>query len=181
MATASQSGQYLFKMIPAKGSFQEGEYVVTREAAGFAYQLEEDGAFTELWKVSGWYSFKVFLSNDGQYLVRMGPWSIGHEPDENDLAVAFYRRGQLIRSYSTADLVEDESAVLATVSHYLWLAGSDWRGERKRDPEAELRLDWEDTFHLKTIDGISYEFDARTGQIKSKQRTGRSPNPDRGE
>ena len=54
--------------------------LLTQEKAfGIAYRVEENGDFTELWKVSGWAS-GVFLSNDGQYLVRMGPWNVGHEP-----------------------------------------------------------------------------------------------------
>ena len=167
-------------MIPAKRSLQGGKYVTIPEAFGVAYRVEEDGSLTELWKVSGWYSFEVFLSDDGQYLVRMGSWNVGHEPEENDLAVAFYKKGKFLKKYSTAELVENKSAVIASVSHYMWLARakSIFDNEEKSDPEAELKLDWENIFHLKTIDGILYEFDAITGNIKKK----RSPNqPDAGD
>ena len=48
----------------------------------------------------------------------------------------------------------------------MWLARakSIFDNEEKSDPEAELKLDWENIFHLKTIDGILYEFEVETAQ-----------------
>jgi hypothetical protein len=153
----SQDGQCFFKMIPGKGKWQENKYVVTRMSFGVAYSIDENGNFKELWKTSGWYSSQVFLSDDGQYLVRMGPWNSGNEPKKGDLAVAFYKNGNLLKEYFTTDLVKDKSKVKATASHYFWLA---------TDP----KLDGDNVLQLKTMDGIMYQFDATTGEIKKTEK-----------
>jgi hypothetical protein len=161
-----------FKMIPPKGNWQENKYVTTREAFGVAYSIDEDGNFKELWKTSGWYSLELYLSFDGQYLVRIGPWNRGHEPNNSDLAIAFYKNGNLLKEYSVVDLVKDKSKVQATASHYFWLARSDYLTDKKPEKwqEDRLRLDGMNVFHLKTIDGIMYQFDVTTGEIKKTEK-----------
>lgn len=131
---AGMGGTTYFKMIPrTDGKWGEG--------IGIAYRLRRDGSDEELWRTDGWYSFEVFLSYDGEYLVAMGPWNMGSEPSKEDLAVAFYHKGKLLRQYSTADLVKDKSKVPASVSHYMWLARDIERfPEAKKDPESELLL-----------------------------------------
>lgn len=137
----------------------------TTQAHGIAYEITASGKLKELWRTSGWYSFQVFLSHDGRHLVRMGPWSVGSEPAHDDLAVAFYQDGKLLKSYSTAELVKDHSKVQRSVSHYTWLADSD---SRAADATLhELKLGWDNVFTLSTIDGINYRFNATTGGIES--------------
>jgi hypothetical protein len=54
------------------------------------------------------------------------------------------------------------------------MGGFQWRkyerfnfiGHKRNDPEAELKLDSKNVFHLKTIDNIMYTFDATNGEIK---------------
>lgn len=159
-----------FTMVPAKYG---KDYKIEREAFGIAYKLDAEGKSTELYRTVGWYSFEVFISRDGRYLVRMGPWSAGHEPEEKDLAVAFYQDGKLLKQYSTADLVKDKSKVVASVSHYFWLAPSPTdRAITKVDRlKLRLHLDYDNIFKLHTIDGWTYSFDATTGKIKSTDRT----------
>jgi hypothetical protein len=66
--------------------------------------------------------------------------------------------------------VKDKSKVRASVSHYMWLARDIERfPETKKDPESELSVSWDNTFRLKTCDGIVYEFDMTTGEIKKKK------------
>jgi len=170
LAAASQCGRCFFKMIPPRIELQGKKYVTTREVFGVAYTVDNEGNFKELWKTSGWYSFEAFLSEDGQYLIRMGPWNRGHEPNKGDLAVAFYKNGNLLKEYSVVDLVKDKSKVQATASHYFWLARY-LRNKKPEDgPENDLRLDAQNVFHLKTIDGIMYQFDATTGEIKKAEK-----------
>ena len=109
----------------------------------------------------------MFLSNDGDYLAVMGPWNVGSEPKKEDLAVAFYREGKLIRKYSTADLVKDRSKAGRSLTHYTWLARDTelMKLYSERDPEAELRVFPNNTFRLKTRDGLLYLFDMTTGAI----------------
>jgi hypothetical protein len=165
----SPYSQCFFKMIPAD---------INREAFGAAYSLDENGNFKELWKTSGWYSYEVYLSYDGQYLVRMGQTSHSHEPKKQDLAVAFYKNGKLLKEYSVIDLVKDKSKIQPMDVYYAWLARSDIRNilaaaemNNIEDPENKLRLDNQNIFHLKTIDEIIYQFDATTGEIKKTERT----------
>jgi len=152
-------------MLPAHWN-HKGE--VTRQPSGTAYHLQDNGSFRTLWRVKGWFAFQCFLADDGRYLVRMGDWAMGDEPSKKDLAVAFYDRDKLLNQFSTADLVKDKTKVLASVSHYFWLACDTAR----YDPDHDLKraepppaLDYE-KFHLKTCDGIEYIFDITTGKIE---------------
>src|SRR5437762_609617 len=76
------------------------------------------------------------------------------------------------RACVTADLVDDTSKVIVSTSHYSWLARDKepFEPKAKPDPEATLKLDWKNVFHLKTIDGVIYKFDATTGDIKEKKK-----------
>lgn len=162
----SGNGQYLIKMLP--NQFEKD--LPPKPSMGIAYRLENNGDLTELWRLNDYYSFEVYLSRDGQYLVSMGPWSVGQEPEDKDLAVSFYSNGTLLKEYSTADLVKDKSAVIRSVSHYMWLARSkmDCNYNTDTSQDAKLKIDWNNSFHLKTIDGIRYEFDISTGEISKK-------------
>ncbi|MHC4757450.1 MAG: hypothetical protein ACYTE8_02225 [Planctomycetota bacterium] len=151
---ASQQGRFFFKMVPAKSTRTGYRQGVEGEAFGVAYSVEKNGSFKERWKTSGWYSRTVFLSNDGKYLVRIERFGLGQEPTKDCLAIAFYNKGKLLKEYTTSDLVKDKSKVIKTVSHYMWLAREN----------GILRLDSQNVFHLKTIDGIIYQFDVTTGE-----------------
>lgn len=165
----SSSGKYYFEMLPPQ--WESG--VRKNDGFGIAYQLLRDGTNKEMWRTDGWYSLEVFLSEDGSHLVRVESEILGHEPSCNDLAVAFYENGKLLKQYSTADLVRDKTKVVATVSYYRWQASDVDRrqemvsGVKVKDELAEPRLLWwEKTFRLKTCDGIVYVFDITTGNIK---------------
>lgn len=160
----------MFAMVPAK---RDADDKVIREPFGIAYRLSEEGTLEELYRTSGWYSFQVFVSADGSYLVQMGPWNTGDRPHKDHLAVAFHKDGKLVRSYSTADLIKDPAKVMASVSHYMWLA-PDIRHDASEAEQYALRprLDYENKFTLHTIDGWTYEFDATTGNITSTVKTG---------
>lgn len=108
-----------------------------------------------LWTTTDWYAFKVYLSADGQYLVRLGNLPRGRRPAADHLAVAFYKNGQLLKSYSTLDLIKDVSAVRASVSHYAFYTGapvftSTYAGG---------------AFTLTSVDKMTYTFDITTGDI----------------
>jgi len=157
VVTASAFGPCFFASTPkGKGS-------------GAAYELQPDGSFRRLWKVTGWFTGPVYLSQNGRYLVRMGDWAIGSGPSTDDLAVAFYDRGKRLARYSTADLVKDPSKVVQSTSHYCWLANENlFSPDRHKEPAPALNDDSQ-RFALKTIDGIIYVFDITTGKIESRQ------------
>ena len=158
--TTSNSGAYYFKMIPTRYRYENSKYIEESKAFGKAYRLNDSGEGEELWSVSGWYAFRVFISDDGEYLVRMGNWAVGYEPDKDDLAVAFYHLGSEIRKYSTLDLIVDKSNVQKSVSHYFWLDND----------ESYPKLSWYGhMFELKTIEGKVIQFNISTGDIVEKQ------------
>lgn len=168
--TSDTEPTVIFRMVPAK--YDKG-YKVQREAFGVASKWEEDGNLKVLYRTKGWYSFRVFVSRSGRYLVRMGPWSVGSEPTKDDLAVAFYKEGKLLKKYSTAELVKDKSKVIASTSHYFWRAPSPLDDGITKVERLKFRLHLDDTnvFDLHTIDGWTYSFDVTTGKIKSTVKT----------
>lgn len=148
----SQKGDVFFNIVPPKVDAQNQ---VVREPFGIAYRLTEEGTLTELYRARGWYSFQVFISNDGRSAVQMGPWNRGHQLDASHLALAFHRDGKLIRRYSTADLVRSPERLHFSKSHYQWLA------------ETPAKFGWSNQFELTTCDDLTYSFDVTTGEIKS--------------
>ena len=106
-----------------------------------------DGSTTPLWSVQ-WYAFTVHLSDNGQHLVRMGPWASGG----SSLAVAFYDRGKLTKSYSVDDLVADIDHLPHSISHFMW------RKEVIFDEQAN-RLT------ITTLNDERYVFDTAIGEI----------------
>ncbi len=163
----SQGGEFVFTMVPAKREFRDKKWVIARDAFGICYSLTVEGELVEAWRVKGWFSPEIYLSDDGKHLIRMGPWSKGHEPEASDLAVAFYQNGKLLKTYSTADLVRRPGTILASVNHYEWLARARDAERGESNPDSKLRLEGNRVFHLKTCDLIKYQFDVTTGEIIS--------------
>ncbi|WP_435894710.1 hypothetical protein [Oceaniferula spumae] len=146
-----------FSMMPGRYAYTPNRVMVS-PPYGVAHRLQPDGSMKEIYRVSGWYSHQVFLSMDGRYLVRMGPWSPGRELSKDHVAVQFYKDGKLLKSYSTIDLVKDPKKIELTVNHYFW-----------RGPKCKLETD--NKFILDTIDGLRYVFDATSGEVISKEKT----------
>jgi hypothetical protein len=156
---SSKDGEIVFKMVPAKWRVDEhGKVIVERDSFGAAYGLDADGNFVERWRTEGWYTFQAFLSEDGQYLVRMGPWASDRK-DFTDLAIAFYDRGKLVKEYQVRDLVKDTSKLEMSVSHYMWSP------EKQSEPNG-IRGG---LFHLVCIDKTAYDFNISTGEIISTE------------
>lgn len=154
-------------MVPSKREFRDKKWVIARDSFGICYSLTEEGELVEAWRVRGWFSPEIYLSDDGKHLIRIGPCTKGHEPEAGDLAVAFYQNGKLLKSYSTADLVRRPGTILSSVSHYDWLARTRDAVRGESDPDSKLRLEGNKIFHLKTCDLIKYQFDVTDGKIIS--------------
>ncbi len=171
---ASRSGTSFFKMVPG---------VAQRPASGAAYTVLGDGSFKEIWQVSGWYAREVFISDDGRTLVRVMPLHPGRTPTKSDLALAFYRDGELVREYHTAELVKDAQQTKFGREGYNWLAPAwvtvtdsrrpDGTSRVEHDTEAEPQLDAAGIFRVKTIDRIVYHFEAATGKLVKRKMPGK--------
>ena len=148
------SGAVYFTMVPIENAaylpgLRHGDGI------GTAYRLNADGSSTKLWLVKGWYAFETYISIDGHYLVRMGDWANGAEASSDDPAIYFYADGNLLKQYSTADLIKDPKNVIPTASHYFW------RGYGSEKPS----IRYNGRFNLTTTEDITYVFDIGTGDI----------------
>ncbi len=155
----SERGDYLFKMVPAKWRQNGDEFVIDRKAFGVAYKITDAGEFAEMWRTEDWYTFNAKLSEDGQYLVRFGPWASDQEK-HTDLAIAFYHQGKLIKQYQVRELIAKPELLEESVSHYRWV------------PTIQTKPNgfYGGTFHLVMVDKTSYSFDYETGEILIRDR-----------
>lgn len=110
-----------------------------------------------LWTVD-WYARRVVALDDGSTLIRPGPWAQDHR-NLSDLALAFYRRGRLVKKYAVRDLLEDPTRIMRTASHYFW---------RSRDDRGGLSAD-QRRYVVNLIDGSRYTFDTASGEVISRE------------
>ncbi|MSQ70229.1 MAG: hypothetical protein EXR27_02920 [Betaproteobacteria bacterium] len=120
-----------------------------------------------------WYAPQVFLECNvapagkpvAVSVARIGPWPRGRRANASDLAIAFYRGGQLLKRYSTLDIADAPDNVSASVSHYSVLDHID--GYRWGTGN-------EYSFQVRTVDGRSLSFDAATGALIGNHSMGMS-------
>ena len=155
----SERGDFFFKMVPPKWKKEGDRYVVEREPFGVAYKISEDGDFEEVWRTEGWYTFEGYLSEDGRFFVRFGPWASDQE-NHTDLAIAFYDRGKLLKEYQVKELIRKPDFLEDSVSHYVW------RPAIQTKPNGF----YGGTFHLVMIDKTSYSFNYETGEILIREK-----------
>ncbi len=108
-----------------------------------------------------WFSPRLFLQCNmsrngdiGASLVRFGPWPRGHRANVDQLAFAFYFKGELLKRYSTLDVAGNPDNVEWSVSHYQvirrvmgyrWIDSNDY------------------AFEVETVDGRVLTLDPLTG------------------
>jgi len=105
---ASQYGRNYAKSIPKGHYGSEGKtsiYKVNKNDDELLYEFD-------------WYSSNIFLLDYGISVVRMGSWARGREPNNDELAIAFYSNGKLLKKYSTKDIANIGHAPSVSVSHY---------------------------------------------------------------
>jgi len=155
----SPDGRYVFIMNPRRRYACSGPFT----GIGRLYETRRGGAKNALWKTSGWYARKdrIFLDKSGMYLVRIG-WGGYFRLSRKHDGLLFYKRGRLIKRYSTKDLIRDPSKIRfrsflpkGCVYGYKFIKKARLRARR---------------FHVMTMDGRSYVFDIRTGKILSSRR-----------
>ncbi len=143
---SSADGSHYFKMVPDKKDVWNKS-----KAKGTMYEVHS-GKDKVVYTVSGWYSYRVFISNDGKYLIRMGDWPSGI-PKADDLAIAFYADGHQRKSYSTLDLLKDPSKAPRSISHYRWLEKVD---------DSYIRSEM---FSIVTVEKFNITFNITSGEI----------------
>lgn len=145
-------GDHYAKCIPSEFSGTNGATKI--------YRVGKDRDVLE--HTYNWYTTGIYLSGASEKIsvVRFGPWSSGHEANTNDLALAFYYDGRLLKSYSTLDIAGKPDNVSTSVSHYEWLGAV--RGYGYISSSADHLIYG---FTLKTHDGRTLCFDVKTGGI----------------
>ena len=88
------------------------------------------------------------MTTDANYVVQMGPWA-GHISQQ---AFRICKRHKVIAEYAIEDLVDDESRLPRSVSHFSWIAQKEFDAKSAR-------------LFIKTLDNNEYTFDLHTGKI----------------
>ena len=147
----TENGKYIFVMLAPERPGWVSKKAEIRKLYKDSGLYNKDGTYEPLWQVF-WYSFTVYPASDGKHVVRMGPWA----QSVSNLAIAFYAEGKELKRYTISDLVKDTNKLKHTVSHFFW------RTDLKYDDKAG-------TVFLKTVDGISYTFSVKTGEVIEKK------------
>lgn len=125
------------------------------------YRIEPDGKRTSQWAMKGWFRV-AHLANDGQHLIE-GHGGINLLPlnvTKEEPMIWFYKKGELLNTVTLGELLNNQSSLKRTASHYLW--GS------------YLGLDEQGHYVVETVEGRKLAFDVTTGKAvplpKDKQR-----------
>lgn len=113
-----------------------------------------DGSDNPIWTID-WYALKIYISSDSKHLVRMGEWpSLGkwRMPNVQQLAVAFYENGRLLKQYYIADLISRPLFLPRSVSHFTW-------------KKKELFNDGQGRLTIVTEENTEYVFDIKSGEL----------------
>lgn len=156
---ASEDGKCFASVVPSLADESDWR-VILRKPYIAINKCQNDGSFKEVWRIEGFYSFRVFLTRDARFLVAIGPWNWGSKPSKDDVALSIYREGKLMQEFSTADLVDDPKKVWVSASHYDWQDHSDRQYPRLKD----------NFFEIKTADGGIVRFQvADSGVTMTKE------------
>lgn len=150
---ASRYGNCYAKSVPAEHYGQKGTTRIFMVDAGT----------DRLAHTHPWYAQQLFLECNAAAagkpvavaVARIGPWHRGRRATANDLAIAFYHGGKLVRQYSTLDIAGSPDNLSASMSHFRVFEHTDgyhWRSGN------------EYVFHARTTDGRHLAFDAASGE-----------------
>jgi hypothetical protein len=153
-------GKYVFVMLGPGSSSRDLTEDERRNEAVVNSKYSKSGLYrageaAPLWTVD-WYAYSVILSDDGQHLVREGPWA----STGSDEALTFFVNGKELRSYRIGELCDFPWALPHTVSHFRWLKS--------------MTLDErEHALTVVTLHRDKYVFDLTTGNMTSSRRPAR--------
>jgi hypothetical protein len=153
-------GRFVLVMLAADSAVIDGiqdKGIRAKYAKSGLYEMGDTGQ--AIWTVD-WYALEVDSTPDGKHLVRWGPWPSIEGYDE--LALAFYENGVLLRSYPVRDLVAEPQKLPRTASHLAWKAESEFNAEN-----GEL--------YVRTENDEEYLFDVTTGDPIEKRRPINAP------
>jgi hypothetical protein len=152
--TASADGKFVFVMFP-NITLERERKTLNDSARSAAHAIRHpwpqsgmyrnDGSIVPLWTVD-WFSYKVDVLSDGEHVVRYTAYGLTREGES---ALAFYRNGELLRSYERTDLS--------------LIGRKGWLDESHLDETTS-------TLAVETTTYEWYTFDVRTGEMTSRFR-----------
>jgi len=145
---SSDHGHLYAKCFPEEGYGLKGRTLV--------FRIDDQGN-DELLYTYDWYSPRIYLLENRERLVKLGSWPRGREVSDDHLAIALYKQGQLLKEYSTKDIVDLGYKISTSVSHYTVfqeVLGFRW-----------LRHGDEYAFDIKMWDDSILSFDTNTGEV----------------
>ena len=156
---SSHRKECFFKMV-ATNYYDQNDYTSASSAFGIAYDLNSKGEQVELWRTQNWYSFRTYLSRNCESLVRMGRvawYNYGASSLTGDVAVAFYKKGKLLKKYVVADLINDhQHGINIGYSTYIW------------DKHHYFgRFSSDAPFYIETTENNVFTFNINTGEVIS--------------
>lgn len=143
----SPNGRFLIEMTPFGKYGEKGK--------GIVYNVVDSVKKDSIWSIN-WYAYNVFLHDDGEHLIRFGPWA-SDKINHSDLAISFYFRNQPLKEYKVNELIKEPTRLSYSVSHYEWHA-----------EETKIQNGFSTDFSKYTItlaDKNVYVFDALNGKI----------------
>lgn len=157
---SSGNGKYIFVMLAtekfneclSQGDKAKAESEILHKEYKSSGLYQKSNSTKPLWTVE-WYSYKVYLSADGKYFVRTGPWA----SKETDEAFSFFSDGKLVKSYLVNDLIRFVSALPHSVSHFQW------------EKQSQLN-DSNNSFEVITLEDGKFIFNLENGEIISQSK-----------
>lgn len=146
--------EYIFIMA-SRSEFERGLFLSTTgkpySKAGLYF---DNGSVDIIWDVNFYiHEQDLYILKDGIHFARKTNWPGKGSFDQ--MAVQFYKNGELIKNYMISDLLKNKSKIVESVSHFMWL-NDDYQEN--------------DELHLKTIDNHYYIFDIKSGDITNHER-----------
>ena len=117
----SPNGKYLFVML-TKTPAKVGRVDTLKSKYDYSGLYKANRPAKPLWRVN-WYSKSVHVSSDGIHLVRMGRplvEAMNGKPDMAQLALAFYKNGNLLRRYFIKDIISKPSKLVKSGKGFQW-------------------------------------------------------------
>jgi hypothetical protein len=129
----SPNGKYVFVML-TKSSDKAGKVDTLKKHFSHSGLYRTNGSQKSLWRIN-WYASEVHVSSDGEHLVRIGRAdvaSMNGKPNMAQLAIAFYKNGNLTKKYLVGDLVSDPARLPKSAAGFQWQKRIAFDDETKR-------------------------------------------------
>ena len=146
--------KYVFVAVAPKDSEMASMYITKPELDKYPETglYRNDGSTTPLWTLETVsFSINVWIPADGVHFIAEGPWPHDRE-NFSDVALLFFDRGKLIKSYRVNELVAHPEDLPRSTSHYQWL--------NKFVLNDRVGKAW-----VTTLNGEKYVFEISTGKI----------------